>query len=195
MKRIIAITGFNRCGKSTLAKNIVDIAKMQNTNAKIISFGESLRQDLEKLGFTRQQLDTKTPAMRRLLRSYGDAAREVNKSFFADRWAENAIAWAQKEHNNIIVVDDLYHLIEMNIINSLRNKFSIDYVLVTRKQISPTQEEIDNYDSVRETKVMQENFLLKKEVNYYHIKNDFELLLDYDYVSKNFILENILCPR
>lgn len=113
---IIAISGHNRLGKSTLANYLKHNYEKSHTVIKK-SFAENLRSEIYK-NFNPDWIEEKSSEARRLLRAWGDARRVQNSMYFV-----NPIINALKNLNTnfVVIIDDVYHVNEFFYLNTLPN--------------------------------------------------------------------------
>lgn len=85
---VIGITGFARCGKDTLTKNILNFLESGGISGKQYSFANYLKQDLRELCLSKFNIDSFTEnteqktLIRPLLISYGEVARNSSKGTY-----------------------------------------------------------------------------------------------------------------
>lgn len=157
MNHVYIVTGYNRVGKTTLAHILEETITQQGLGRfKTFPFGEELKKELVRAGFTRPYLDAKSEKARRLMRAYGDAVRESVANHFVDLWKKSVEEWLSKadpKENQFIAADDVYHHIELSAMLDLAEKHHArtTIICVARDGFFPTQEEITNYDSVKES--------------------------------------------
>lgn len=156
--RLYLITGHNRVGKSTIARLVHEAEEARgNCPSRILPFGEGLRDELEDMGIPRSYLFEKSPRARRLMRAYGDARREIDPLHFVNIWQEEANRWAWGASDTwermTLIADDVYHLNEL--LGALQTAEALQMepvIIIVRKEgLSPTDEDLALYDSVRET--------------------------------------------
>lgn len=106
--KVIAISGHDSTGKTTLARNLANLITARNLTVSLLPLAHELKADLARLGLPAFEKPTSDP-MRDLLRSYGWAARvHLGMLHWLDRWEAAALDL----NPDVIIVDDVRHLNE-----------------------------------------------------------------------------------
>ena len=160
MLKIIAITGRNRAGKTSLAKHLQTSLELRGNYVEYYPFAQPLKDELIQQGFGKWYLKNKSKRARRLMQAYGDARREINPSYFLDKWAAQ-VDYAARNGVHFFVSDDLYHWGELKLLCKYAEKggISVTVVHVQRPSLPPLTEDDYRYDSVREQQEIEEALL------------------------------------
>jgi energy-coupling factor transporter ATP-binding protein EcfA2 len=114
--KIIAISGPDGCGKSTLARSLKELIRGKSYVAPIAYV---LRKELsDKLGIPLEEL-TKKPTsapIRNLLRGYGEYQRSLDPYYWIDQWVEYRY---KVLYSTISIVDDLRFIQEHEVLSQL----------------------------------------------------------------------------
>jgi len=158
MMHIIAITGRNRAGKTTLAKALQLEAELKNKNVDYYPFAQPLKEELVSAGFNWFYLKNKSKKARRLMQAYGDAKRELDSDYFLKVWEER-VERASVSGVDFLISDDLYHWREVAALCRYATKggFSVTVILVHNPTLPTLTAEDLKYDSVKEQQEIKES--------------------------------------
>lgn len=149
---IIAISGFARCGKDTLADMIIEQARIQNSDFAVAEtkFADQLKNALQyafdEIGIN---VDTFTEdhALKGLLRpafvEFGVACRAINKDVFVDRLIESVMDATMELKHSIVLIPDMRYSNEYEKLKKAckMNNWTFVPIYISREGFGPANAE------------------------------------------------------
>lgn len=163
-KTIYAILGFNRSGKTTIGRILGRRLTEAGYRISYLPFGEILKRELtDQIPWvTREWIDEKSPEVRALMRSYGDAVRSLDHCYFVDLWRSQV----ERSDHDIVIVDDVYHVNEFEEVLMLDDHIPV-LLHVDRFEAHPNKSDM-SYQSVRQSVDLSYLFPRWTDKVYYH---------------------------
>ena len=119
-KTVIYMVGEHRRGKSVLAKKL----RGRIQNSYILSLARPMKLVLESL-FPKEFLVAKSPEVRRLYQSFGEAKRAVTLNYFLTVFVNTLKG--DSDTYKYVIVDDVYHINERILMHLFPNTISVKF--------------------------------------------------------------------
>jgi len=149
---VIAISGFARCGKDTLANMIIEQARLQDSKFAVAEtkFADQLKNAMQ-YAFDEIGIDVDTfteyDALKGLLRpafvEFGVACRALNKDVFVDRLIESVVDATMELKHSIVLVPDMRYTNEYDKLKKAckMNGWSFVPIYISREGFGPANAE------------------------------------------------------